>query len=286
MIHHPRRILFGFAFATLTLGAGSTASASFHLMQIEQAIGGVCGDSSQQAIQLRMRFGGQNLVSGHSLALYDANGESRTLLLTFPSDAANGAAGARILVATAQFAAARGITPDFVLPQQIPDSRLRSARLTFEDSPSSVLWALAWGGNRYLGTNVGLTTNDPDGNFGPAATPALPASSARALQFGGAASASSTTNLADYALSTGAATFTNNAGAAVTLPGCVFADTFVLGDLFEWSSFLGGELCNGIDDDGDLAIDEDFPLGQSCLLPGSVAGTFVCAPDGRGVICN
>ena len=40
----------------------SPAFASFHLMKIEEAIGGVGGDTSQQAIQLRMRFGGQNLV--------------------------------------------------------------------------------------------------------------------------------------------------------------------------------------------------------------------------------
>jgi hypothetical protein len=40
------------------------ALGSFHLMQIEQVIGGVNGDTSAQAIQLRMRAAGENFVSG------------------------------------------------------------------------------------------------------------------------------------------------------------------------------------------------------------------------------
>ena len=36
-------------------GAATPAVATFHLMQIEQVIGGVNGDTSAQAIQLRMR---------------------------------------------------------------------------------------------------------------------------------------------------------------------------------------------------------------------------------------
>ena len=49
--------------AALVLGAvllssspGFTVPTSFHLMQIEQVIGGVNGDVTLQAIQLRMRF--------------------------------------------------------------------------------------------------------------------------------------------------------------------------------------------------------------------------------------
>jgi len=39
------------------------AHATFHLMQVEQVIGGVSGDTSAQAIQLRMRLDGQGGVS-------------------------------------------------------------------------------------------------------------------------------------------------------------------------------------------------------------------------------
>lgn len=272
------------ALAGLLLAA-SSAPAAFHLMQIEQVVGGHCGDPSRQAVQLRLRSAGQNLVAGHEVAVYDANGENRLLLLTFPSHVPNGGAGSRILLATAELAAATGLVPDFLLAQRIPDVLLRAGKLAFEDTPGAVLWSISYGGTRYLGDSTGLTTNDADGQFGPPTAFALPYNAARSLRFTGAAGDPSTSNAADYALSTGAATLTNNAGAGFALPGCLFGDGLASGDLFAWTELLGAELCNGIDDDGDLAIDEDFPLGQPCALPGGAVGAFACAPDGRGVIC-
>ena len=47
-------------FAALATGP---ARATFHFMQIEQVIGGANGDTAAQAIQLRMRLGGQNFLS-------------------------------------------------------------------------------------------------------------------------------------------------------------------------------------------------------------------------------
>lgn len=263
-----------------------SAFASFHLMQVEQAVGGVCGDATRQAIQLRMRFAGQNLLSGHEVASYDANGENRILLLSFPTGVANGTAGARVLLATSELAASNGLTPDFVLAQRIPAARLRAGKIAFEDSPGLALWSISYGGVRYLGSSTGLFTNDADGDFGPPTALELPFGSALSLRFPGAAGAASTTNAADYALSSGPASLTNNAGVTVTLPSCTFGDGFELGDLFSWRGLLGGELCNGVDDDGDLAIDEDFPLGQPCSLPGGATGAYTCAPDGRGALCT
>ena len=49
--------------ARITGSLRSQAHATFHLMQIEQVIGGVNGDTSAQAIQLRMRFAGQTQVA-------------------------------------------------------------------------------------------------------------------------------------------------------------------------------------------------------------------------------
>ena len=57
------------ALAGLLLAA-SSAPAAFHLMQIEQVVGGHCGDPSRQAVQLRLRSAGQNLVAGHEVAAY------------------------------------------------------------------------------------------------------------------------------------------------------------------------------------------------------------------------
>src|SRR5712671_6985861 len=79
------------------------ASASFHLMQIEQVIGGVNGDTTAQAVQLRMRFGGQNFVGSTELIAYDAAGNNPITLVTIPSMVTNGAAGSRILITTASF---------------------------------------------------------------------------------------------------------------------------------------------------------------------------------------
>jgi|SRR6266850_4808177 len=59
--------------------------ASFHLMQIEQVIGGVNGDPTAQAVQLRMRSAGQNFVSGAQLIAYGAAGNNPITLITFPS---------------------------------------------------------------------------------------------------------------------------------------------------------------------------------------------------------
>ena len=86
---HRSRILAVLASLVLAL----PAQASFHLMQIEQVIGGVNGDTTAQAVQLRMRSPGQNFVSGATLVAYDASGNHPITLCTFPSNVTNNAAG-------------------------------------------------------------------------------------------------------------------------------------------------------------------------------------------------
>ena len=67
-------------------------------MQIEEVIGGVDGNTSAQAIQLRLRGGGQNQVQNASLWAADATGSNRVLVLNIASFVPNSAAGARVLV--------------------------------------------------------------------------------------------------------------------------------------------------------------------------------------------
>ena len=183
--------------------------ASFHFMQIEQVIGGIDGDTTAQAVQLRMRSAGQNFVSGAQLIAYDAAGNNPITLITFPSMVTNAAAGDRILITTASFRGreASPIPSDFTMTA-IPASYLAAGRLaylkpTFQSG--GVLWSVSWGGASYTGPNTGLTVNDADGNFAPPFAGALPSSSTVALQFNGAAAAMSTNNAADYALTTAAA---------------------------------------------------------------------------------
>lgn len=229
---------FGIA-AILGLGLlALPAGATFHLIQIEQAIGGVCGDTAQQAVQLRMRSAGQNQVSAKQIVAYDAAGLNPVVLVTFPSNVAVSSSGARILVATSAFAAAQGFTPDFTISSPIPASYLAAGRLTFE-GPALTVWGLAWGGAGYTGPNTGSMDNDPDGNYGPPWAGVLPSGTDQALRFLGAATALSTSNAADYALTPAEATFTRNNGTSVTIGDCfLFSNGFESGDTTGWSLTL------------------------------------------------
>jgi len=71
---------------------------------------------------------------------------------------------------------------------------------------------LSWGGSAHRGSNTGLPSNDDDGNFGPPFPDALLSAGTDAVLFKGAAHAKSTTNAHDYAVTPGAATFTNSSG--------------------------------------------------------------------------
>src|SRR5437870_10573000 len=80
-----------------------TAYATFHLMQIEQVIGSVDGDTTAQAIQLRMRAAGENFVSGGKLVVFDAAGLNPITIVDPVTNVANGAVGDHVLIASATF---------------------------------------------------------------------------------------------------------------------------------------------------------------------------------------
>ncbi len=202
----------------LTLYTG-TASATFHFMQIEQVIGGVNGDTTAQAIQLRMRSAGQNLVGQGRLVVRNAAGASPVTIVDMTTNVPNGQSGRRVLVASAGFL--NKTTPatvaDFPMTNLIPASYLNAGTLTFEDDFGTVYWRLSWGGASYTGSGSGSIANDPDGNFNPPFANPLPASTNMALQFTGPANATSTNNNAQYVVTQAAAVFTNNANAAFTV---------------------------------------------------------------------
>ena len=213
--------------------ASSAAHAGFHVMQIEQFIGGLNGDKTAQAIQLRLRGAGQTIVSASRLKAYDAAGANPVLLLDITSNVANGSVGDNILIASPSFniimAAVGGYASDFTLASVVPASYLTGGKVTFEDDSGTIYWSLAFGA--YTGSNAGNTTNDADGNFGaPAAAP--PTNARQGLLFPGAASAGSTTNQADYSLSANPATVRNNARSSfVVAPEPTTAAMLALGGL-------------------------------------------------------
>lgn len=214
------------ATAVSALIGATPAYASFHLMQIEQVVAGVGGRVDRQAVQLRMRAPGQNFISFSRIRAWDAAGSNPVMIVDFGASVANGNLGDRVLLVSSAFADAYG-AGDVVMTNPIPPSYLAAGRLTFEDDFGTVYWSLGWGGSAYTGSNAGSLSNDNDGNFGPPFGSRLPASTAEALAFTGPASAVSTSNLADYAITAGAAVFTTNSGVARPLPSeVIFGDGF------------------------------------------------------------
>ena len=194
----------------------SRAQAAFHVMQIEEVIGGLAGDTTAQAVQLRLRAAGQNLVSFARVRAWDAAGQNPVLLVNMGTDVSNSNGGDNILLASASFNTimtgvyGASYASDFTLTNLIPASYLTGGKVTFEDDSGFVYWSLAFG--NYTGTNLsGDTTNDADGNFGPP-TVAPPTNSRQGIHFTGAFFDASTTNQANYALTSNPATVRNNQG--------------------------------------------------------------------------
>jgi hypothetical protein len=200
--------------STAALLVPRPASATFHVMQIEQVIAGVDGNNTVQAIQLRMRTTFQNQMQNARLNVRDATGANPVLLIDFTTPVAVQGTGVRVLAATSNFSShtSPAVTPDYVLANPIPPSYLAAGSLTFEDDFGTIYWRLSWGGAGYTGTGAGSITNDADGNFNPPTSLTPPTASNRALIFPGAATAPSTNNAADYSLTAVGAVVTNNAG--------------------------------------------------------------------------
>lgn len=214
----------GSTFVLMLAMAGSPAPciASFHFMQVEKVVAGVNGDTSAQAVQLRMRVAAQDQVNRAKLLAYDAAGQNPVVLVDFSVPVANNAAGSTILIASTQLQAYTEppVSPDFTLEQLIPQSYLAAGSLVFENDEETLLvWRFSWGGAAYTGDTTGAMTNDDDREFGPPFADPLPSDGLQALEFKGGFDAKSTSNEADYEVSAEAATLTNNAGASFTLVG-------------------------------------------------------------------
>jgi glucose/arabinose dehydrogenase len=254
-----------FTLVGVVLFGARTAQATFHLMQIEQVIGGVNGDNTAQAIQLRMRLGGQNLLAPARIRVFDAAGLNPIVIVNFGVSVPNGAVGSRVLIASANFSTVTtpAAAPDFTMTNLIPASYLAAGSMTFEtDNGLTIYWRLSWGGASYTGPNTGAIDNDANGNFGPPWPGPLPSTCERALQFEGNATAASTTNAADYSLTAGAASFINNAGGP--------ANTFTV-------DTVAGACCADDECSDGVACTDDTCTAGSC---GSVPNDANCPDDG------
>jgi hypothetical protein len=209
----------------ISLCVGSStlpALASFHLMQVEQITLALDGDTSVQAVQLRMRSAFQNQMQFGRLIVRDAAGLNPIVIHDFATSVPVNTSGSRILVASDNFLTST-VPPavrNYPMTNLVPASYINAGKLTFEQDNGTILWSIAWGGAGYTGTNLGSTTNDADGNFGAAISGTFPTAGTSALRFNGTATAMSTTNQAQYTTVTSNVTFVNNAGASfvLTLP--------------------------------------------------------------------
>ena len=109
-----------------------SARAGFHLNEITKVMAGHDGDAAVQAIELKMMFNGENLVTGKVFRAYDAAGVLVSTLGTFAADlpAANAVAGNRILVATMKWRQRFGLVPDLQINAGIP---VTTGQVAFED---------------------------------------------------------------------------------------------------------------------------------------------------------
>jgi hypothetical protein len=215
------RISFVWIVALAALLLPRPAFAAFHVMEIEQVIGGVNGDATAQAVQLRMRALGQNLVGNNArLVVRDAAGANPVTLVNFAlPNPPNNAACSRILSTTTAFNAKTTPTavPDYTMAA-IPASYLAAGSLTFEGVVGSIVYGrVTWGGAGYTGTQPVDLTNFATTSSAPAFGGALPSGGPQALHFTPACGTVGSNTAAQYALTTGAAVFTNNAPTSFTV---------------------------------------------------------------------
>ena len=157
----PRSSMIAVA-VLLSALSGTYARAANHLMQIEQIIGGVNGDVTAQAIQLRMRAANQNQMQGTRVRAWDAAGLNPVLILDMASPVANHGIGVPVLLTTPSFHnyLSGALTPDFTIATPIPASYLAAGSLTFEADGGTLYWRVSWGGAGYTGTGAVASTND------------------------------------------------------------------------------------------------------------------------------
>ena len=95
------------------------AFANFHIMQITEVFPGTTGAPNAQYIELQMYTGGQNVLGGHTLTVFDAAGTS-VMTYTFAANVGNGTDQATVLIATTQAATLFAVTPDLLMTPTLP----------------------------------------------------------------------------------------------------------------------------------------------------------------------
>lgn len=133
--------------ALVVLFAARSAWAAFHLMSVTEVFPGTSAAPNAQYIELQMWSGGQNLVSGHPVQIFDANG-TMIASATFAGNVASGTNQATILIATTEAVTLFGVTPDLTIAAALP---LAGGKVCFD-----TVDCVAWGS--YAGASTGVGT--------------------------------------------------------------------------------------------------------------------------------
>jgi hypothetical protein len=97
------------------------AEAAFHFAVIDEVMFGKAGDPDIQYVEVKMELSGQNIVANSRLSAWNADGSFFGVLLLVPANVTQSAANTRWIMATADFAATAGVTPDFTFaPVTLP----------------------------------------------------------------------------------------------------------------------------------------------------------------------
>ena len=141
------------AVALALLGA-PPAHAAFHLMKVVEVFPGAPATPNAQYVVLQMYSGGQTLVSGHVVTVFNAAG-TPVGTYTFGANVANGAAQDKILIATTEAQTFFGITANLIMT---PTVAAAGGKVCFDSLPMD---CVAWGNYSGAPTGVGTPFNDP-----------------------------------------------------------------------------------------------------------------------------
>ena len=122
-MHLTVLVLVGALVAWASASSAPPAEAAFHLAVIDEVMFGKGGDADIQYVEIKMESGGQSVVGNSRLSAWNADGSFFGVLLLVPANVSIANLNTRWTMATADFAAVSGITPDFTFaPVTLPST--------------------------------------------------------------------------------------------------------------------------------------------------------------------
>jgi len=252
------------------------ALANFHLMKLVEVFPGTAAAPQAQYVVIQMYSGGQTVVGGHSIIVFDAAGTAIPGgTFTFSGSVANGASQTKILIATPSAVTFFGVSADLSMTTAVIPAA--GGKVCFDS-----LDCVAWGNYSGSPTGVGTPFNATGGGLRPGR-----AMIRRLNIAGGATTLEGTDDTGDSAndFVSGAPAPRNNASQNGTVPSATCGDGTVGGlEQCDDDNTVGGDGCRqdclGNEVCGDQLIDLD--AGETCD-DGNVTDGDAC-PASCGVV--